>query len=252
MNFLFRCSSVGLSVKLLTHHLASRGTCLTVRQLSSILMCGAALALVSCANLRPKSAATAASYDTDCKNHAYVRLVLRDYISTRFHSQAPVRMAILPFSAPANVSAYNTERPGLGNELAWSLRSELVRTEASTIVEVLNRYDWPGKKDEFFLGNHDAINVAREAGYDLVLIGFLESMKSLDEAILHTKIIDVASGITVWNGRSRVERSESFWYRTNEWLDVDRRVPSANTMQPLFDSLVRCSVRGITSEEPIG
>lgn len=200
--------------------------------------------------MRPKSAATAASYDFKCKNHAYVRQVLSDYLSTRFHSHAPVRLAVIPFSVPANVSAYSSELPGLGNELAWSVRSELVRHEASPIIEVLNRYDWPGKKDEFFLGNHQAIAVAREAGYDLVLVGLLEGMGSLDEAILHSKLIDVAAGVTVWNGRSTSTRSESLWHQTKDWLDIDRRVPSASRVRPLMNHVANCAVRGILDENP--
>jgi hypothetical protein len=158
-------------------------------------------------------------------------------------------MAIIPFSVAANLSSQNTQRPGLGNELAWQIRSELVRNEAAPIVEVLNRHDWPGKRDEFFVGNHGAIALSREAGYDLVLVGLFETGASLDHVVLHSKLIDTSAGITVWNGRSTVTRRPSLWHQTRDWLDIQKTIPSGHQFQPLMESLVNCAVRGILSEE---
>lgn len=217
---------------------------------TSIFLFCLCLSICACAH-RPPPAATAASYDLECKNRAYSRMVLADFLSTRFHSHAPVRLAVMPFSVPANLSAYNSERPGLGNQLAWDARAELVRAQAAPIVEVLNRYDWPGKKDEFFTGNYSALATAREAGYDLVLIGYLEPMHSLNEMVLYSKLIEVESGITVWNGQSTVSRATSLWGHTKEFLDLERRVPSSMQFEPMLELIVRCMVQGITDEDPV-
>lgn len=203
-----------------------------------------------CSNLRPPPAATAASYDEECKNRAYLRLVLEDYISTRFHSQAPVRLAVLPTSVPANLSSFRNDHPNMGNELAWRLRNELVKNEAAPIIEVLNRYDWPGKKDEFFVGNHQALAVARQAGYDLVLVSYLEPMRSFDEMVMYSKLMETDAGITVWNGRTSVTRSDSLYEKTRSWLDLQKRLPGSTQFEPMIEHLVRCSVKGILSDEP--
>src|SRR4051812_36516187 len=109
-------------------------------------------------------------YAESCNSHAYLQRGLYAYINSRYHYNSPVRMAIIPFSVPANISADNSERPGLGNELAWKIHAQLLATGQIPIVEVLNRQDWPNKKEEFFTGNFGAIAMAREAGYDLLMV----------------------------------------------------------------------------------
>jgi hypothetical protein len=229
----------------------TRDLCLSVSTLTKTLaLCLLASVNLGCSNLRPPSAATAASYEMECKNRAYIRLVLEDYLSTRFHSGGPVRLAILPSSVPANLSAFRNDHQSVGDDLAWRLRNSLVAKEAAPIIEVLNRYDWPGKKDEFFVGNHQALATAREAGYDLVLVSYLEPLHSFDEMVLFSKLMETESGITIWNGRSSVSREESLLDRTKEWLELQKRVPAANRFEPMLEEVVACAVDGITSDEP--
>jgi hypothetical protein len=215
-----------------------------------MLLCFLASIAFGCSNLRPPAAATAASYEMECKNRAYLRLVLEDYLNTRFHSGSAVRLAILPTSVPANLSAFRNDHKSVGDDLAWRLRNALVAREAAPIVEVLNRYDWPGKKDEFFVGNHQAIATAREAGYDLVLVSYLEPMHSFDEMVLFSKLMETESGITVWNGKSSVSREESLLDQTKQWLELQRRVPVANRFEPMLEEVIACAVDGILSDEP--
>lgn len=183
-----------------------------------------------------------------CKNRAHTNLGLSDFISTRFHRGAPVRLGIMPFSVPANLSAYNTEQPGIGQRLAWSVRSNMISKEEIPIIEVFNRPSLPGHKDEFFTGNFGAISLAREAGYDLVMVGYLEPTRSLNNAILHTKIIEAEGGITVWFGESEVisregmiESYKDSWFGRGE-------VPSKIFTNEVFDHLAKCTVAGIFKE----
>lgn len=188
----------------------------------------------------------------DCKSHAYVRQGLREFITQRFHSTAPVRMAIIPLSVPANLSSFHPERPGLGNELAWMIHAHLLRTGAVPIVEVLNRHDWPGKKDEFFSGNFGAIQTAREAGYDLVFVGYLDDLKSLEKLSLHSKIIEVDSGITVWYGQTAAALEKKSWGEaTLEYLGFTESEPTYLSIRHLVDGLSRCTVRELIEEEPV-
>ena len=140
---------------------------------------------------------------------AYLNNDLEEYITTRFDSKAPVRMAIVPFSTPANLSWTSGENQGLGRELAWRIHSEFLTNSTLPIVEVFNREDWPGKKEEFFGGNFGAIAQAREAGYDFIMVGLVEPMKGMGTLTMHSKIIDADAGITVWYGTTNVKSEKS-------------------------------------------
>lgn len=190
-------------------------------------------------------------YGESCNSHAYVRTVLSDYISNRFHRDSPVRLAVIPFSVPANISSVNSERQGLGNELAWKTQAYLLGREATPIVEVLNREDWPGKKDEFRTGNFGAIALAREAGYDLVLVGYLDSMRSLEEATLHTKLIEVESGITVWYGTTRAVTYRRDANEAVDFFGIQDRRPDMIATSALADKLAKCVAEEITKEEEL-
>ena len=64
-------------------------------------------------------------YAEPCKSRAFIKTDIEQFITSRFSSKAPVRLAIIPFSAPANLSGEDSETPGIGNELAWRLHQEL-------------------------------------------------------------------------------------------------------------------------------
>lgn len=185
-----------------------------------------------------------------CKNRAYANAGLEDYISSRFHSGAPVRLGIIPFAVPANFSGYNSEMPGIGNTLSWKVQAQLLDRQIVPIVEVLNRASLPGHKDEFFTGNFGSIDMAREAGYDLVMIGYLEPIRSLDEAKLHSKIIEVESGVTVYYGESTLSSNQRRFDKVESTIFGGEK-PSLIYSNELFDNLARCVVEGATDEESI-
>ena len=190
-------------------------------------------------------------YKDPCKIHAYVRTPVADYLSRRFNSHAPVRVAIIPFSVPANLASMGNERPGLGNELAWQVHAKLLRSGELPVVEVFNRQDWPGKKEEFFTGNFGALALAREANYDLVLVGYLDDIHDLGEMAVFGKLIEVESGITVWYGKSAVETLDPDFQHQGPWWWADKRRPDKLQRVGLTQDLAACFTRNLLSEQPI-
>lgn len=190
-------------------------------------------------------------YEEECNFRAYLRSPLEDYLTRRYDTKAPVRMAVVPFSAPANLAAQNTEHPGLGNQLAWALKDEMLAAGIVPIVEILNRQDWPGKKEEFFTGNFGALAMARAAGYDLVLVGYINQIGSLTKLSAQTKLMEVETGITIWNGVSTVTTDRpghekmmaKWWYST--------RRPDKLYMGDLRAKLAGCIRDSILEDETV-
>lgn len=184
-----------------------------------------------------------------CNSRAYVRTVMADYISNRYHSNAPVRLAIIPFSVPANLAGKNSEVPGLGNELAWKIQEDFLASEIFPLVEVLNRQDWPGKKEEFRTGNFGAIAAARDAGYDLVFVGSLDPITSIDTLSATTKLIETESGTTLWFGQSAVRSDTKVINETLDTMMLAKRDPSIIETNQLKDGLAQCIVREVVDEQ---
>ncbi|MCB0354799.1 MAG: hypothetical protein KDD64_14790 [Bdellovibrionales bacterium] len=185
-----------------------------------------------------------------CSNHPFIRSPIESYLSQRFPKGAPVRVGVVPFTAPANVAASSDEMPGLGNEIAWRLKNELLASGAFPIVQLLNRQEWPGQREEFRSGNFDSIGMAKAAGFDLVLVGAVENFTSLDSLSIQTKLIEVESGITVWNGRSLVHSNHIDREKTplSSWF-IGRN-PSSLPTGSLMDELAHCILEGMLSDEP--
>jgi hypothetical protein len=188
-------------------------------------------------------------YGETCNSHAYLNRVLNEHISSRFYKHAPVRLAIIPFSTPANLSVRNAESPGLGNEMAWQIHRYLLASEEVPIVEVLNRQDWPAKKDEFFTGNYGALNMARDANYDLVLVGLVEQQKALDTLVVYSKVIDVESGVTVWYGKTRAVTNRREFDDWTWHFGMTSKDPSALYFDTLIDKTSQCIVKAVLNQD---
>jgi len=182
----------------------------------------------------------------NCSSRVFVSSPLTERIGGETSPAEPrIRLAVVPFSVPANIAGSNNELPGLGNTLAWKVHSEALSSGEFPVTEVFNRQDWPGKKEEFFSGNFGAISLAHEAGYDLVLTGLIDNLRSLDSLTAYTKVIDVSSGVTIWYGKSSVKAVEhrdasvfdSMWRSSDE--------PAKLYTASLADDLGRCIVQGI-------
>lgn len=184
-----------------------------------------------------------------CNSQAYVHSILLDHITSRFGSGAPVRLAVIPFSTPANLSRFSDQRPGLGNVLAWQLQSALLKTGELPIVEVLNRQDWPGKKEEFFTGNHGALAQARSAGYDIILVGALEVAHDASRLSAVAKVIEVESGITLWYGQTSARSYKDVTNRITSDLLLTKRQPNQmDYMHDMVNKLSACLAEAIMSE----
>ena len=206
----------------------------------TILIC---LPLTSCSVIEGR-------YGETCKSHAYSQAILTDYITTRYLPNSPVRLAVVPSSVPANISSYNsTDRPGVGNQLAWKMHQELLNYAEVPIVEVLNREEWPGKKEEFFTGNFGAIRHARDAHYDLVLVSYVEPVKSLDTVSAFTKVIDVENGVTLYYGKSSVHTRRPRMRDAAAWFGTEERRPDLQYFNDLYDKLGWCIVKDVMAEK---
>lgn len=143
--------------------------------------------------------------------------------------------------------------PGLGNELAWEVQRAILPTGELPIIEVFNRQDWPGKKEEFHTGNFGALAFARQAGYDLVLVGFLYPPRSYDELTADVKLIEVESGTTVYFSRSQAANAaHDSWVN---WIErqtgILERRPELNFTNELVADLAGCISADLLSQTPV-
>lgn len=188
-------------------------------------------------------------FQESCHSHAFAQAILEDYISSRFVPNSPVRLAVVPASAPANMSYFTNEQPGAGNHLAWKIQQEILNWATVPIVEVLNRQDWPGKKEEFYTGNFGAIRFARDAGYDLVLVSIIEAQKSLDEVSVLTKLIETSSGVTVYYGKTSVTTNRKAYEDQAAPLGFATREPAQIYQNQIFDKAAKCIVEDIMADK---
>lgn len=184
-----------------------------------------------------------------CNSRAYVRAPIDHFLSTRFRSENQARMAVIPFTTAANLSGHESQRAAFGEELAWKVHAHLMESGVFPIVEVMNRRDWPGKKDEFFTGNFGALSMARAAGYDLVLIGYLDPIQTLDTLTASTKLIDVESGVTLWYGKTSATTQRPTLQRLGSRLWLREERPDQLYLPELTEALTSCIVREITDED---
>ncbi len=190
-------------------------------------------------------------YGESCNSHAYLNRGLEDFIKSRYHYNSPVRMAIIPFSVAANISSQDMNLPGLGNEMAWKVHAKMLEGGQVPIVEVFNRQGWPRKKEEFFAGNFGAIDIAREAGYDLVMVGYIEPQSEINELNAYVKILDAESGITVYYGNiltTSRRRDMDAWEDT---LLISDKIPSKTYLHETKEKLAVCIADATMSEPEI-
>jgi hypothetical protein len=135
--------------------------------------------------------------------------------------------------------------PGLGNRLSWGVHRYLLATETFPIIEILNREDWPRKREQFFTGNFGALQFARDAGYDMIMVGYLEPLSRLDTWVIHTKIIETASGTTLWYGTSKVYTTRHDMWEVSSSVGLTDRRPDFYYTDELLESVSECIARDI-------
>ena len=187
-------------------------------------------------------------FQESCQSHAYTQVPLMDYILKRYTPNSPVRIGIVPGTAPANMSSLYIEQPSAGNQLARRIQQDLLNYGELPIVEILNREEWPGKKDEFFTGNFGAIRYAREAGYDMVVVSWIEPMKAPDEMSAFAKVIDVDSGTTIYYGKSTATSNRQEFKNAVANLGILNRTPSQLPTGFIMEKLGQCVSQAIMKD----
>ncbi len=160
-------------------------------------------------------------------------------------------MGVIPFDVPANLASRGAQMPGLGNQLAWAVHRKLLETEVFPILEVLNREDWPRKREQFFTGNFGALRFAADAGYDMVIIGYLEPIERLDTWTVHTKVIEVASGTTLWYGTSRVYTMRPDMLEVSSTIGMTDRRPDLLNTPALAEEAATCIAYDMTHDPEV-
>lgn len=181
----------------------------------------------------------------------YSNAELPAYVKSQYHSGQPVRMGIVPFDVPENFAPANSEAARYGHELARKFQLEFRRSGEVAVIELFDRDRWPGKREEYFNGNYGAIEIARNAGYDLVMVGFLEDIKNDEDLVLYTKIIDVTKNVTVWDGRTTVtsRAREENRQMADVFLATER--PDLFAFPERAEKLVTCSIDHILTGTPV-
>ena len=188
-------------------------------------------------------------YGETCNTRAYVVTDVEGYLRTRYQRNSPVRLAIIPFTTPANLTPYDPQAvPALGNQFAWRVQAEFLRKQTFPIIEVLDRQDWPGKKDEYFTGNRGALESALNAGYDLALVGSIDQMYRADTYVVNTKLIDIESGITLWYGRHEVTTNRDEMEETSGFFGLTNQRPDLYWHNALLEKGARCIVSEVLRE----
>lgn len=187
--------------------------------------------------------------DDRCKTRAHLQLSLDTYLSNKNRRRKLSRVAVVPYSVPANLAARGNEMPGLGNSIAHNVHAYLLESTPSTITQIFNRQDWPGKKEEFYTGNHTAIDLARRAGFDLLLVGIVEPITESNYITARTKIIDLEKGVTIFYGTTETEVSPMIYKREPWWWVFSSYRPSQMRGNSLTRDLTECIVKGIKGSE---
>jgi hypothetical protein len=155
---------------------------------------------------------------------------------------------VIPFDVPANLSYRAGQTLGLGNQLAWGVHRHLLASEVFPIIEVLNREDWPRKKEEFFTGNFGALQFARDASYDVVIVGHLEPIVRLDTWEVHTKVIEVESGTTLWYGTSRITTNRADMLEASSFVGLTDRRPDIYWNDRLLNDVTQCIAQEMVAD----
>jgi hypothetical protein len=178
------------------------------------------------------------------------------YIKSRYDETLPKRFAVLPFDVPENFTPPGNLPGGTANstaqQLARMLQSALLAQEELGIVEVFDRENWPRKRDEFFRGNYQAIEQARLAGYDFVIVGMLEPLTEDTMLRFQTKLIDTATSFTIWSGMTEIFSNERDWNRLARRRELLKGDEQLFRFRDRFEYYAQCTAPrmiGKTSEQ---
>jgi hypothetical protein len=187
-------------------------------------------------------------FQESCQSHAYTQTPLLDYIQNRFRPNSPVRIGVMPAITQANMNHFYYEYMNGGLMLANRIQQDLLNWGTLPIVEVFNRPEWPGKKEEFFSGNFNSIKYARNAGYDFVVVSFVEPMRNTENLSALVRVIDTSSGVSVYYGKSTAHSMRQDYNRTSDAYAFGQEIPSQIPTNDLFEKLGQCVSQAIMKE----
>ncbi len=211
-----------------------------------------ALFLFGCSFLEPLHPEFGDAITDGCNNRASVRLPLDQYITDRYPRGSLLRLGIFPFSTSAKL-AYSTDGfSSFGERIAEDFQSVFLRSGKVGVAEVFDPQDWPEKKTEFFKGNYGSIAWGKQAGYDLILVGYLDRQRGIDELHAYAKLIDVNLGVTVWYGESTVGEVKYQTKHGDPWWFFGSRRLDKLPIHELREKLVSCLAENVFDDEGIG
>ncbi len=184
----------------------------------------------------------------ECKIRTYIETSVGDYVSDRYGKTLPVRVAVIPFDVPESFAPPGNESLHYGRVLAEKFQQALLQSQAFPIVELFNRDRWPGKRDEFFTGNHQAISLAKAAGYDLVVVGSLADIVNDRDLVLQTKIIDVNTSITLWFGETTATSDSRMLSQHMGSVGMLKHRPDCFYFKERADELASCTIARVILE----
>ena len=192
------------------------------------------------------------SQRSGCKMRTHINVGLQDYLSSRFHSPKVPRVGILPFLVQETFAS--SARPDLhqGRMFAQMVKLELVsQADDLGVIEFFDVDIGPDKKEDFERGNYIAIETARRAGYDLVVIGKMAEIRNEHDIEVTIRIIDTANNVTLWHSKNILYSQEREWRRSLAnfaVFGVDDR-PDLFDLPARTAELAKCSVRRILRED---
>jgi hypothetical protein len=185
-----------------------------------------------------------------CKIQTYNDAVPIEYISNRKRLTNPIRLAVFPFSVPENFAHPGPDSSHFGRKLAQAFQSSLLSTGEIPIVELYGIDRWPGKKEEFFAGNFQAISLARNAGYDLVLVGYLEELKNDKDLVVYTKLIDTFNSVTIWSAQTTATSNRRALQKGLFDIGFDKLNADDFAITARVEKLVDCTTKRLFSYSP--
>lgn len=170
-----------------------------------------------------------------CNIRANIDSEFQDIVYAREDAGITTRVGVLPFFVPESFSNY-------GEDVSVAFKREMLRSQAFNIVEYFKHGNWQEHSEDFTTGNLLAINMARNAGYNTIVVGQIDGKSSGRRHRLDTKLIDVPSAITLWSGSLEITSSKPTTDSLSEFFNLKREVPNIFDFDGLAEEMARCAV----------
>jgi hypothetical protein len=186
---------------------------------------------------------------TACKSHAYVRVNVEDYLKAAFPPNHGASVVLLPFVAPQNVGIGATRfgqfPESFGTEIARIAQGQMLEYGVIPVVSLATQGPRVAPYADMFGGNYEAMEWARTQGYDLVFIGQLEPLSSLESVSITGKLIDVTKQVTLWYGRAKIDSRSQLARDLGASLGLTKRGQQLPEYRRLTELAVSCLMTSV-------